>query len=166
MRSDNKIVFQLALVSIIDKVNSRINLLVFYLGKHGNSHVPMLWLVANKITGSAGLIGNRLESGSRVCATEAHSHYRLGDLRDPPLVMAPGRSFRRGIADRAQRKDRLSGSQEQRVTRTSRKELDLAVGLAGIRLELHRQGKDLRKEGWAGRAITGTGRVVAAGKGH
>src|SRR2546426_6513482 len=98
MRIKNKIVFQLALVSIVHKVDSRINLLVFYLGIHGNSYVPMLWLVANKITGNAGLIGNRLDGGSRVCATQAHSHHRLSDLRHLPLVTAPGYSFRRGIA--------------------------------------------------------------------
>src|SRR5882724_7335245 len=106
MRSQNKIIFQLALVPIIDEVNSGINLLVFYFGKQRNPRLPLLWGVTDKVTGGARLVAHRLDAGNRVCPKQIHSYDRLRDFRNMAFMSAPGATFRGRITDRAQRKDR------------------------------------------------------------
>src|SRR6266576_7331326 len=104
MRSQNEIIFQLALVSIINEVNAGINLLVLYLGKQRNARMPMLWRITDEITGGGRLVANRFDAGGRVGAKQVHSHDRLSDMRSLALVSVTGCSFRRRITDRAQRK--------------------------------------------------------------
>src|SRR6266852_2475078 len=76
--SNNKVVFELTLVAVIDQVNSGIDVLVPHLGVRGNIRSPLLGIIADEVVGNAGqfTLAHHRRFSVRAHKTHAHCGWR------------------------------------------------------------------------------------------
>src|SRR5436853_600975 len=126
-RRYDKIVFQLPLIAVIEKVNAWIDLTIPDLSECWQIGMPVLRIAADKVAGFSWQLIDAFALCIRVRADEVHLQVRL---------------IEGGICG-LQGQDSLRRGQEDRIARTTGEELDLGVRLTLIFFELHRQTKDL-----------------------
>src|SRR5437016_2280609 len=78
---DNKIVFHLSLVPVIDEVNCWINLAVFDFAKSANIRVPMPRVIPDKIIDGARKLVEAIDYGGRIRAKQGDAELGWGEYR-------------------------------------------------------------------------------------
>ena len=122
----HKIVFKLAPVAVINKVDARVDVSIFDLGIRGNVGPPLLRIIPNEVVGFDGQLCTARNLRVWVPSNKFHAKHRRG----MGAALCCGRDRQPFLSGVIVRRDRLAkgqhglgGCQEQRVTASAREKL-------------------------------------------
>jgi hypothetical protein len=120
---DHEVEFQLRVVTVINQIDARIDVFIFYFGVRGDVRAPLPRVVPDEVICDAGQFVHALDARRRVCPCERHPEQSrsLGTRRTRPLAIT--RFIRRVLRQAAgiaasglETQHRFVGPQNQCVT--------------------------------------------------